>query len=225
MKDRGIMTNLILFDLDGTLTDPAEGITRSVQYALKKHGIYVPDNTALLPFIGPPLIDSFMRFYGFTRQEAVRAVHEYREYYTDRGIFENRVYPGVPEMLAGLRNAGHRLCVATSKPEVFARRITDHFGLTPFFDAVAGSRMDETRTAKSEVISHAPRQMGVGSVRSAVMVGDRSYDVAGAHEVGMSCIGVTYGYGSAQELSDAGADALADSPEALRQLLVGGVHF
>ena len=215
------MRDLILFDLDGTLTDPAEGITNSVRYALRKHGITVNDPSALYPFIGPPLIDSFMRFYGFPKSEAVRAVDDYREYYADRGIWENKLYDGIPELLAALRNAGRTVCMATSKPEVFARKIAKHFQIDGYFHFIAGSLMDETRTKKADVISYALQSLGRTMPDGAIMVGDRSYDVLGAHEVGLNCIGVTYGYGSAEELTSAGADALADSPQALRKLLLG----
>lgn len=215
------MNDLILFDLDGTLTDPAEGITNSVRYALAKHGITVNDSSVLHPFIGPPLIDSFMRFYGFSKSEAVRAVDEYREYYATRGIWENKIYDGIPELLSALRNAGKTVCMATSKPEVFARQIAAHFHIDGYFHFIAGSLMDETRTKKADVITYALQSLGRTIPDGAVMIGDRSYDVLGAREVGMGCIGVTYGYGSAEELTTAGADALADSPEALRKLLLG----
>lgn len=212
-------TDFILFDLDGTLTDPAEGITRSVAHALAKRGIAVPELRALHPFIGPPLIDSFMRFYGFSHAEAVRAVTDYREYYAIRGIFENAVYPGIPALLRQLKSAGKWVGMATSKPEPYAVQIADHFGLTPYFDAVCGSLMDETRTAKSDVITYLLETHPVARDR-AVMVGDRCYDVTGARALGIPCIGVTYGYGSPDELRTAGAAALADSPDALAALLL-----
>ena len=208
----------ILFDLDGTLTDPADGITRSVAHALAKRGIAVPDLRALHPFIGPPLIDSFIQFYGFSRDEAVRAVTDYREYYAVRGIFENAVYPGVPEMLRQLKSAGKWVGMATSKPEPYARQIADHFGLTPYFDAICGSLMDESRTAKADVIAYLLQTHRIAP-EQAVMVGDRCYDVTGARAFGIPCIGVTFGYGSADELRGAGAAALADSPEAVFRLL------
>ena len=213
--------DFILFDLDGTLTDPAAGITRSVAHALAKRGIAVPDLRALHPFIGPPLIDSFMRYYGFPRDEAVRAVADYREYYAVRGIFENTVYPGIPALLRQLKSAGKWVGMATSKPEPYARQIVDHFGLTVYFDAICGSLMDETRTAKADVIAYLLESYRIAPDR-AVMVGDRSYDVAGAQAFGIPCIGVTFGYGSADELRDAGAAALADSPEAVFELIAAG---
>lgn len=215
------MYDLILFDLDGTLTDPAEGITNSVRYALQKRGITVSDPTTLYPFIGPPLIDSFMKYYGFSKEEAIRAVDDYREYYADRGIWENRVYDGIPELLAALKQAGKTVCMATSKPEHFAKQIAAHFHIAPYFDLIAGSTMSETRTKKSEVITYALDLLGRTNPTGAIMIGDRCFDVDGAHETGMPCIGVTYGYGSVEELTEAGADALAASPSVLHKLLLG----
>lgn len=214
------MYDLILFDLDGTLTDPAEGITNSVRYALQKRGITVSDPTTLYPFIGPPLIDSFMKYYGFSKEEAIRAVDDYREYYADRGIWENRVYDGIPELLAALKQAGKTVCMATSKPEHFACQIASHFHLDPFLDRIAGSTMSETRTKKSEVIDYALSLLGRTDPAGVIMVGDRCFDVDGAHEMGIPCIGVTYGYGSVEELTQSGAEFLADTPDTLGKLLL-----
>ena len=212
-------TDVILFDLDGTLTDPAAGITRSVAHALEKRGILVTDYRELYPFIGPPLIDSFIRFYGFTHADAVRAVQDYREYYAVRGIFENEVYPGIPELLAQLKAAGKTVAMATSKPEPYARQIAEHFGLSSYFDFIGGSRMDESRVKKAEVIAYILKELNRTPDR-VTMVGDRSYDVVGAHVLSIPCIGVTYGYGSEAELREAEADALADSPQSLLRLLL-----
>lgn len=205
------MANVILFDLDGTLTDPGIGITNSVMYALKKMGREVPPRETLFPFIGPPLIWSFVNLCGCTGEEAKLGVQYYREYFSDIGIFENQVYPGIPELLDRLRAAGKRIVMATSKPEDFAGRIAERFGLSARFDFIAGSRMDETRTAKAEVIQYALESVGVAP-EDCLMVGDREHDVLGAAACHISCLGVLYGYGSREELQNAGAIALAEIP-------------
>ncbi len=214
------MYDFILFDLDGTLTDSAEGIVNSTVHALHKRDITVTDRSELRKFVGPPLIDSFMQFYGYTHEEAVQAVADYREYYTDRGIWENTVYPGIPELLSALKAAGKTVIMATSKPEHFAKQIAVRFGLAEYFDLIAGSTMDETRTKKSDVITYALTQLNADAAR-AVMVGDRFYDVAGAHALSIPCIGVTFGYGSEEELRTAGAVAIAHDTTDLHRLLLG----
>ena len=214
----------LFWDLDGTLTDPYEGITRSVAYALHFFDIEVPDRTVLCPFIGPPLKDSFMRFYGFSSADAELAIARYRDYFAGKGLFENTVYPGIPSLLDALENAGRRHVLATSKPGVFAERILTHFGLRRYFSAVVGSDLDGKRVKKEDVLRHALELTNAKPARS-LMIGDPEYDVAGARAVGMDCIGVTYGYGSEKELSDSGAVALADSPEALRRLLLPSGPF
>ncbi len=154
---------LILFDLDGTLTDPARGITGAVVYALRHYGIEVRDRRTLYPFIGPPLTDSFEKYFGFSHEKAVEAVEVYRVYFRERGIFENAVYPGVPEMLEGLQACGRTLCVASSKPEVFVRRILDHFGLSRYFSEAVGSELDGRRVRKDEVVAEALARCGAGT--------------------------------------------------------------
>lgn len=201
--------NVVLFDLDGTLTDPALGITNSVIYALKHFGIEVSDRTKLYPFIGPPLLHSFAEFYGFHDAQCREATVYYREHYKEQGIFENKVYEGMEEMLARLRAAGLRLAVATSKPEPFAVQIIEHFHLAGFFDYVAGSTLEETRTDKAEVIEYALETLKVTDRSRVLMVGDREYDVIGAKKCGLDCMGVLYGYGSREELLAAGADYIA----------------
>lgn len=196
----------VLFDLDGTLTDPAEGITNSVAYALERFGFHVEDRSTLLPFIGPPLKESFVKFYGLSDADGERAVDIYREYFKPTGIFENRVYPGVPEMLETLRAAGLRLCIASSKPEVFVQKILDHFDLAKYFDAVCGSELDGRRTDKAEVIAETLRRC---PAERPVMVGDRHHDVDGAKKNGLPCAGVLFGYGGQEELAKAGADFIA----------------
>ena len=213
----------ILFDLDGTLTDPKEGITKSVQHALAHFGITVDDLDSLIPFIGPPLTDSFEMFYGFTHEQALEGVRVYREYFTQWGWRENREYAGVREMLRALKTAGFSLSVATSKPEVFALRILDYFHLTDYFDVVGGADLDGTRIRKADVIRYTLGRAGVSqsgqALEQVAMVGDREHDILGAKAVGIESVGVLYGYGSREELEAAGADALVKQPGDLVRLL------
>ena len=214
----------VFFDLDGTLTDPGLGITNSVAYALERYGIHVADRSSLYPFIGPPLVDSFTRFYGFSAAQARAAVDVYREYFADRGIFENELYPGIPELLKRLRAAGLKLVMATSKPELFAERIAAHFGIAAYFDCIAGAAMDETRTAKHEVIEYALERCGVTDRSRVLMVGDREHDVLGASRCGIACLGVLYGYGSRAELTRAGACAFAETVDAVGDYILQKEH-
>lgn len=209
----------ILLDLDGTVTDSSPGIIRSVAYALKTFGIEVDDLTTLYPFIGPPLKDAFIRYYRFDDRQAEQAVTAYRVYYADKGIFENRVYDGIPAFLDLLRQKGRTVALATSKPTVFAARILEHFHLAGYFDAVCGSELDGTRTAKGEVIRCALERCGVREPASAVMVGDREHDIVGARQAGVESVGVLYGYGSYEELSASGADHLVANVAGLAELL------
>lgn len=202
----------IFFDLDGTLTDPGLGITNSVMHALERFGIPTADRASLYKYIGPPLMDSFREFNGFSEAQARVAIDAYREYFSVTGLFENEVYPGIPPLLERLKSAGKKLVVATSKPEDFSLRILEHFGLLPYFDFVAGSLMDETRTRKWEVIQWALEQF-CGPDCRVLMVGDRKHDVEGAARFGIPCLGVLYGYGGREELERAGAAALAATPE------------
>ena len=212
--------NTVLFDLDGTLTDPGVGITKSVEYALNHYGITVQDRAELYPFIGPPLIDSFMKFYGFSKEQAVEAVDVYREYFRVKGLFENEVYQGVDQMLDELKKAGKTLLVASSKPEEFVLTILKHFDLLPYFDFVGGAAMDETRSKKEEVVEYVLQQAKITDTATAVMVGDRKFDVQGAHAFGLDAIAVTYGYGSLEELTDAQPEYLADSPAGVGEILI-----
>lgn len=210
----------IFFDLDGTLTDPKEGITNSVAYALASFGIQ-EDPDRLTPFIGPPLIDSFMEFYHFDLPTAQKAVEKYREYFSQKGIFENKVFSGSQPLLAQLKAAGKTVCLATSKPEVFARQILEHFHMDGYFDEIVGSCLDGTRTKKGEVIEEVFARLGEKCPDKAmcVMVGDRLHDIHGAQENGLDSIGVTFGYGSQEELTQAGATHIAHSFEELAQIL------
>ena len=199
------MKQYLLFDLDGTLTDPMVGITSSVQYALEKFGVRVRYLKELIPFIGPPLAESFQKFYGFSKEDAERAIQYYREYYAPKGIFENEVYEGISEMLAHLTEAGFTLLVATSKPTVFAKKVLKHFGIEDYFSFVGGSELDGSRTKKAEVISYILKICGIRA-KEAIMIGDRRHDIEGGKACGLESVGVLYGYGTEQELTEAGAD-------------------
>ena len=212
------MRQHILFDLDGTLTDPMIGITKSVRHALKHYGYEVEDLRELIPFIGPPLSESFEKFYGLSHEDAMEAVEIYREYYRPTGIFENDVYPGIPDLLRRLRDDGFSLYVATSKPEVFAKQIIEHFDLQEYFTLVGGSELDGGRVHKDEAIAYVLETCGI-SPDEAVMVGDREHDVLGATGLGIPCIGVLFGYGSKEELERAGAAALAADVPELEEML------
>lgn len=209
----------LLFDLDGTITDSSEGITNSVMYALEKFGIVETDREKLCQFIGPPLSDSFQKYYQFSEEKALEAIFCYREYYADKGLYENRVYEGLEETLKGLKKAGKRLIVATSKPEVYARRIMDYFELTPYFDYIAGMELDGGRGSKAEVIEYALDVCKMKDKTKVLMVGDRRHDVEGAHRVGIDCLGVLYGFGSLEELEMAGADGIAEHPEDILRMV------
>lgn len=210
----------ILFDLDGTLTDPMVGITKSVQYALRSYGIDEPDLEKLIPFIGPPLKDSFMKFYGFPEEQAKEGIGRYREYFTAKGIFENQVYDGIPRMLERLKAAGKILLIATSKPELFARQILEYFELEQYFDFIGGASMDEVRVRKGDVIAYVLETMKVSDISQAVMVGDREHDILGAKENGMDSVGVLFGYGGEEELKAAGAGKIAATVEELGDVLL-----
>ncbi|KJC58597.1 HAD family hydrolase [Bradyrhizobium sp. LTSPM299] len=203
----------IFFDLDGTLTDPKPGITGSIQYALRKLDRPVPSQDELTWCIGPPLRASFVMLLGGD-ELADRAIEFYRERFGDVGLFENAVYPDIEQVLAQLRRAPRRMFVATSKPHVFARRIIAHFGLSGYFDHVFGSELDGTRVNKADLLAYALEQTGVDPAQ-ALMIGDRSHDVIGAKKNGIRAVGVTYGYGTAAELIEAGASHLCASPRAV----------
>lgn len=210
----------ILFDLDGTLTDPGIGITNSVMYALRHFGIEVPEREKLYPFIGPPLDESFMRYFGMSEDQARKAVEVYREYFSTKGLLENRVYDGIQTLLSDLKQSGKRLMVATSKPEVFSLRILEHFGLAQYFDVISGALLHPPKGyGKADVIAEALNRAGIVDRNGIVMVGDRLHDVEGAHKVGIPAIGVLYGYGNRQEHESCGADYIAETVSQLYQLL------
>ena len=210
----------VFIDLDGTLTDSRPGIVNSIRYGLTKMNLSVPDEDTLLKFIGPPLLESFATHCGLTGKIADEALEAYREYFREKGMFENSVYEGIPEALEKLKNAGFRLAVATSKPEEFSVKIISHFDLDKYFEIVAGASMDETRNTKPEVIAYALSRMGITDPKEVIMVGDRHHDAEGAAQNNIECIGVTYGYGSEEELLSAGVIALAKSPLHLADILL-----
>lgn len=214
------MKNIVLFDLDGTITDPAEGITGGVYYALKKFGITPPPKDELKEFIGPPMVQTFMRVYGVTEEHAVKLLHYYREYYAPKGIFECHLYDGIEDTIKELKRMGKMILLATSKPDVYSSQIMEHFGLLEYLDFLAASTMDEKRVKKGDVIAYGLSECRLDGRRDeCVMVGDRSYDIIGAKENGIASVGVTYGYGSREELMSANPDYLADSPEELLKII------
>ncbi|HEX3022629.1 MAG TPA: HAD hydrolase-like protein [Lachnospiraceae bacterium] len=211
----------VLFDLDGTLTDPKEGITKSFQYALAHYGIDEPDLDKLEVVIGPPLRDSFIEFYGFTKEKAPEAEIVYRERFSTIGLYENIIYEGIAELLHELCEKGYQLAVASSKPTVFVDQILEHFEIKQYFHHVIGSNFDGTRSDKAEVVNDAIAGFKDVDWNDIVMVGDRKFDVIGAHERGIKAIGVSYGYGGVEELTQIGADFIVGSIKELRDILLG----
>ena len=205
--------DVVLFDLDGTLTDSKIGITKSVQYALSKFNIREDNPDNLESFIGPPLSESFQKHYGFEPSQAQDAIDFYREYFSTSGMYENAVYPGIPDLLADLKSKGKELIVATSKPTVFANQILNAFNLYQYFTTVVGSHLDGTRTSKIEIIAHALSALEYSTKNRGVMVGDREHDVIGAQGNAIDSIAVTYGYGSLSELQRANPTHLAHAVE------------
>ena len=211
----------VLFDLDGTLSDSFEGVANSVAYALEAFGIHDTDRAGMRRCIGPPLNVSFHDFYGMDEEQAWAATEKFRERYNVIGLYENTVYPGIPELLRGLRAAGRTLMVATGKPTPTAREVLRHFDILDLFTVVSGPEFDGTRGTKREQITWALEQAGITDPTRAVMVGDRHYDILGAKETGVAAVGVLYGFGSREELIAAGADCVAESVSHLRALLTG----
>ncbi|MFS0862230.1 HAD family hydrolase [Fredinandcohnia sp. 179-A 10B2 NHS] len=211
------MKKVILFDLDGTLSDPKVGITKSVQYALQKLNITEPDLDKLECFIGPPLQDSFKEFYGLNEEEAKLAIEFYRERFKEKGMFENALYPGIPELLQSLN--GLTLVVATSKPTVFSEQILHYFNIHQYFDLVVGSNLDGTMIAKTEIIQYILDHYSDHKSEDFMMIGDRKHDIIGANNTGIDSIGVTYGYGSRQELEDANATYLVERVSELKEVI------
>lgn len=211
----------IIFDFDGTVYDSGPGVMKGARYALESFGIKVADLDELRGFNGPPLWDSFMEFYGFTWEQADRAVKKYREYYEVEGIDDGEIFPGVPELLRELKRRGKTMILATSKAQHYFPRILENLGIQDCFDIVVGSSSDGSRSSKEDVLAYALGLAGITDKKDAVMVGDRKFDAIGAKAFDIECIGVLYGYGSREEFEAAGADYIADDVESLRKLLLG----
>lgn len=212
----------LLFDLDGTLTDPFDGITRCVQHALACQNIQVSDRQELAAFIGPPLAQSFADFHDLSPEQAGQAVADYRERFAQVGMYENRVYDGIRELLTQLKASGRQLFVATSKPWAFARPIIEHFGLSDFFDQVYGSELDGQRTDKQSLLAHILREQTLAA-DATLMIGDRRFDIEGARHNGLTSAAVSYGYGSADELRACAPDMIFDSPAAIADYFLAGL--
>lgn len=212
--------NVVLFDLDGTITDSAPGIVNSIRYALEKRGMEILPEPELRGFIGPPLKERFQEVFSVTEEESVQMVELYREYYGEKGIFENRVYDGVMEMLRQLKDAGIRLLIATAKPEGYANIIAQHFGFGKYFDFIGGACMDGSRTDKYEVIEYVLDSCGIEDRESVIMVGDRSHDMIGAKKAGIHSLGILYGYGARTELEGAGAELIAQTPREAAEMIL-----
>lgn len=210
----------ILFDLDGTITDSGDGITKSVQYALKSFGISVDNLKDLNKFIGPPLKDSFKRYYNFDDEKAELGLIRYREYYADKGIYENRLYNGIADLLEKLGENNKKIILATSKPEVYAKEILKYFKVDNYFTFVSGADFEETRVNKGDVISYALREAKISDLSKAIMVGDREYDIIGAKENNIKSIGVLYGYGDVIELTQARADYIVKNTSELLNIIL-----
>lgn len=217
------MHRYILLDLDGTVSDPKVGICTSVQYALKKMGITVEDINELTPFIGPPLRDSFKKYYGIKDEDIEKTIGYYRERFSVIGLFENDLYDGMEAMLRKLKANGKKIAISSSKPRVFVQRILEHFKIDEYFDVVMGSELDGRRESKIDVINETLRLLFDGAPvdkEKVVMVGDRLYDVEGAKLAGVKSVGVSYGYGTREELKNAGADVICDSVYELTEELL-----
>lgn len=210
----------ILIDLDGTISDPKEGITKSVQYALQTMNVFIDDLDSLTKHIGPPIKDGFMEFYGFSEEEAVAATKVYRKHFAENGIYKNELYEGMESFLTRLKQAGKYLIVATSKPEDLAVKVLESFHLEQYFDDICGATYDDSRADKEAVIKYALEKNSITDLDKAVMVGDRKYDILGAKAAGITSIGVLYGFGSKEELVEAGADYIAADVEELYDIII-----
>ncbi|MFB9988239.1 HAD family hydrolase [Bacillus benzoevorans] len=211
---------IILFDLDGTLSDPKIGITKSVQYALQKMGIDEPNIDKLECFIGPPLQVSFAEYYDFDEESTQKAIHFYRDRFKDKGMFENELYSDIPLLLKSLKEQQYILVVATSKPTVFSEQILKYFNIDQYFELVVGSNLDGTRTSKTEIIQYILDKYNKHRLDDFIMIGDRKHDIIGANNIGIDSIGVTYGYGSFQELSDSNPTHIVNSVNEIKDILL-----
>lgn len=211
---------IILFDLDGTLSDPKVGITKSVQYALERLDIIEHNLDNLDCFIGPPLQVSFAEYYGFDEEKSQKAIDFYRERFKKKGMFENELYPNIPPLLKSLKEQDFTLIVATSKPTVFSEQILKYFNIDHYFDLVVGSNLDGTRSSKTEIIQYILEKYKDDEFDNFIMVGDRKHDIIGAKNIGIDSIGVTYGYGSFEEISRSNPTHIASSVEQIRDILM-----
>jgi len=215
----GIEKRNILFDLDGTIVDSKEGITKGIQFSLEAFGIHVEDRDELIHFIGPSLRDTYKMFYGFSDQEAELALKKYREYFAPIGVYENVLYDGIVELFEKLKKAEKVLIIATAKPTVYAEKILKYHNIRDYFSFVAGCELDGRRSTKGEVIEYILESMKIVEPQSAIMIGDRKHDVIGAKETGLESVGVCYGFGSLEELKNAGATYIVRDVEELSRLL------
>ncbi len=210
----------MIFDLDGTVIKSDEGVINSVKYALSSLGEKMPDVPESY-FIGPPLSYSFENFCGFKGEKITKALELYREYYTEKGIFQCKVYDGIPALLSELHKKGHILLVASSKPEVYVKQILERFDISKYFDFIGGAELDGSRNSKDDVLRYVLESAGIPRGADTMMIGDRKYDIISAGKLGMTSLGVTYGYGTREELEQAGADYIVDTPEEALELLQG----
>ncbi|MBQ4118921.1 MAG: HAD family hydrolase [Clostridia bacterium] len=213
------MYKYILFDLDGTIADSGKGIINGVLYALEKFGIKETDQAVLNTFIGPPLVDAFMKNYSFSNERALKAVEYYREFYRREGIYQNSLYDGVKDLIKTLKQQGKTLVLATSKPQPFAEIVLKQYDLLKYFDFIIGATFDGSLNYKSDVIRVALQQSGINDKTKAIMIGDRHHDIEGAKENDLHSIGVLYGYGNLDEHENAGADYIAESPQDILRII------
>ena len=210
---------VVAFDLDGTLIDPRSGLVESFAYALDKMGIDYRDKASLTRFIGPPLFSEWQRLYALSYEEASKALDLFHEYYSVYGWWDNFLYPGVEEMLKDLKARGKRIVITTSKPEFFAKKIIDRLGLNDYFDFIGAALNDKVRDKKEEVIRYALSEIGGPPLEECILVGDRVFDAEGARAVGIDSLGVTYGYGSPEEISSSGFTYVANTVSDIAKML------
>lgn len=215
----------ILFDLDGTITDSKEGIINAFEYALKNFNIEVTNRDDLEPFIGPPLAETFIKHYKFTEEQAEEAIAKYREFYKETGVFQCKLYPRIKELIKDLKKSGKRVLLATSKPEVFAKQILEMNGIKDDFYFISGATLDNTRNAKEKVIKYAIDNIEGVKLEECIMVGDRKYDIEGAKINNIKSIGVTYGFGTQEELENYGADYIAQNAEEIKKIIEQTIDF
>lgn len=213
------MYKYVLFDLDGTISDSSEGITKGIQLALKGMGVDVANRSELRRFIGPPLDYSFKRYMNFSDEQSKEATKIYRDYYSKTGLFENVAYDGMESLLIKIKNSGRKVAVTTSKPEKFSVQILEKFGLAKYFDIIAGSSLDGSRGTKQEVLEYALEQFGNPDLKDVVLVGDTRFDAEGANKIGIDCVGVLYGFGTFEELEAEGVRMIAATVEEIYDFL------